>query len=192
MPAKLDVVNQALNELGFPAVQALTSTAASTLISNKLDILLPELLLRTDWNFAIKFVTNNTPNTVNISPDYLYNYALPPDYNRMDRFSWQLSTTAFGFVYRIIDQTLMTNVRPVLYYYVTANVDYSVITPLFYRALVLYVAAESAAVLTNNIGLAKILEGKYQQKMNEAIIENDQDRMIQSTPMNYYDRQSYI
>jgi len=192
MPAKLDVVNQVLNELGFPFIQTLTSTAASTLISNKLDILLPEMLLRTDWNFAIKFVTDDTPNVANISPDYLYNYTLPADYNRMDRFSWQLSSTAFSFVYRIIDQTLMTNVRPVLYYYVVQTVSYGVIPPLFYRALVLYTAAECAAVLTNNVGLGKVLEGKYQLKLNEAILLNDQERMIQSTPQNDYDRQSYV
>lgn len=192
MPSQLDIVNQTLNELGFPFVEVITQTAGSILIANKINILHPEMLLRTDWNFAIKYVSDNTPLTTLISPEFLYNYQLPPDYNRMDRFSWFANASSFGFYYRIIDNVIMTNSRPIQYYYVVNNADLSVISSLYYRALVLYCAAECAIVLTQNAPLTKLLEVKYQQKLNEAILLNDQERYIQSTPYNDFDRQAYI
>lgn len=192
MPSQLDVVNQALNELGFPFVEVINQTPGSTLLANKINILHPEMLLRTDWNFAIKYVTDNTPLTTVISPEFLYNYQLPPDYNRLDRFSWFANAASFGFYFRIIDDVIMTNSRPVQYYYVVNDADLGVIDPLYYRALVLYIAAESAVVLTQNEPLAKLLESKYQQKLSEAILKNDMDRYVQSTPYNDFDRQVYI
>lgn len=192
MPSALDVVNQALNELGFPFVEVINQTPGSTLLANKVAILHPEMLLRTDWNFAIKYVNDNTPLTQNISPDFLYNYQLPSDYNRMDRFSWFFNSTAYGFYYRIIDNVIMTNFRPISYYYVVNNADLGVISALYYRALVLYAAAESAVVLTQNEKLARELELKYRDKLNDAIRQNDMDRYVASTPINDFDRQAYI
>ena len=192
MTTQLDVVNAALNELGFPAVTVLNENPASELLTNKSNLLLPELLLSTDWNFAIKFVEDNTPLTTLISPDYQYNYQLPADYNRMDRFSWQFNNGAFGFYYRIIDGVIMTNSRPILYYYVVNDADYSVLTPLFADALALFIAARSSTALTNKEALTKYLFEIYRDKLNAAILQNDMDRYVQSTPFNDFNRQTYI
>lgn len=190
MPTQLDVVNQVLNELGRSPIADVTNDPAGTLISNKIDVLLPELLLRTDWNFAIEYVTDDSPLTSVISPEFPYNYQLPANYNRMDRVSWM--TINFGLVYRIIDGILMTNVRPVQYYYVTGTVDLSKISYSFYRALVLYVASVSAMAITNDEKLVAYLDGEYRQKLNDAIRQNDMDRMVVSTPYNEFYRTTYI
>jgi len=192
MPTQLEVVNQALNELGRNAVQNINDLPESQLIANKLNVLLPELLLRTDWNFAIKFVQDNNPLTTNFSPDFLYTYKLPADYNRMDRFSWLTTGQAFGFYYRILDGLVLTNAKPINYYYVVNNIDYAFLPALFYRALSLYAAAETAMAITNKAELAKYLEVKYQQKIVDAMLQNDMDRYIQSTPYNDFDRATYI
>lgn len=190
MPSMADVVNQVLNEFGRLPVPDYTLDSSGILISNKVNVLLPELLLRTDWNFAIKFVVDSSPLSVPISPEYYYNYELPPDYNRLDRISW--FTINFGLVYRIIDNVLMTNVYPIQYYYVQNNVDLGVISASFYRCLVLYVAATTCMAITNDEGLAKYLQSMYQQKMVDAIRQNDMDRMVVSTPYNDFNRQTYI
>lgn len=190
MPTQLDVVNQVLNELGRTPITDTANDVSGTLISNKINVLLPELLLRTDWNFAINYVTDNTPLTTLISPEFPYNYQLPADYNRMDRISW--FAINFGLVYRIIDNVLMTNTRPIEYYYVRNTVDLNKISFSFYRALVLYVASVSAMSITNDEGLAKYLQVEYQQKLADAIRQNDMDRMVVSTPFNDFNRQTYI
>ena len=190
MPTKLDIVNQALNELGRLPVADLSNDQSATILGNTLDILLPELLLRTDWNFSIKYIANNTPLIVNISPEFAYNYELPPDYNRMDRISWQ--TVNFGLYYRIIDNVIMTNSRPLNYYYVPNIVDLATIPPLFYRVLVLYLAATKCMVLTQNEGLTKYLQTEYLGKLSDAIRQNDMDRYGQGTAYNDFNRQSYI
>lgn len=190
MPSQAEVVNQVLNELGRLPVPDITQSSDAILISNKLTVLLPELLLRTDWNFAVKYVIDSSPLRTPISPEFLYNYQLPPDYNRLDRISWM--TINFGLVYRIVDNVLMCNVFPIQYWYVINNIDLSVMSASFYRALVLYLAAETAMVITNDEKLALYLEKKYQQKMADAIRQNDMDRMVVSTPYQDFYRQTYI
>ncbi len=137
--AKIDVINQALLELGrLPVIQE-TDSKDAQVIGTKLDILLPVLLASTTWNFAIKFVYNNTPTTQVLSPDFVFNYVLPFDFGRFFKFS----TNTFPLYYEILDNLLLVNVKPVQYYYVVNNVDYEVITALFYRALAIYAAADT-------------------------------------------------
>lgn len=188
---KLSAVNQVLSEIGREPVTALTDTPdVEFIISPRLDLLYQELANLTDWNFLIKFVTLNTPNTVPFSPDFLYWYQLPSDYSRFDRLSWQ--TTNWGLFYRIIDGLFGTNMRPVLLYYISSIVDYTVITPVFQRALVLYCASDVCTGLTNDRLLTKDLELKYEKKLIDATRFNDMERMVQSTPYNEFDRNTYI
>lgn len=191
MPSKLEVVNQILNELGHPPVASITNADdASIIISPRCDLLANELLLRTTWNFAIKYVSNTTPLVNSFSPDFLYSYQLPSDFGSLDRISPQ--TTNFGLYYRIVDDMICTNSKPLNFYYVVNQVDYSAITIMFQRALVLYVAADVCNVLTNKEELARYLERKYEEKLNDAIRQNDMQRFVQSTPFNDFDRQVYI
>lgn len=190
MPNQTQIVNQVLNELGRLPVTDITLSQDTVLISNKIDVLLPELLLRTDWNFAIKFVVDNTPLTVPISTEYPYNYQLPPDYNRIDRMSW--FAVNFGLIYRIIDNVIMTNTKPIQYYYVTDTVDLSKISDTFYRALVLYVASASCMAITQDEKLAAYLKLEYREKLADAVRQNDMDRMITTTPYNDFNRSTYI
>lgn len=186
--SELDVVNQALLELGRLPVIQISDRADAQLIDAKIDVLLPKLLAATSWNFAIKFVNNNTPNTQSFSPDYLYAYQLPPDYGRFFKFS----TNCFPLSYAFVDGLLLTSTKPIAYYYIVNNVDFDAISTLFYRALALYVAADVAFVLTNNAELAIYLEKKYEKEKSDAILLNDMERMIQTTPSNDFDRQVYI
>lgn len=191
MPSKLEVVNQILNELGRPPVADITNTDdASIIISPRCDLLANEMLLRTPWNFAIKYISNTTPLPTSFSPDFLYSYQLPFDFGYLDRISPQ--TTNFGLFYRIIDDQICTNSKPLNFYYVVNQVDYSVISIMFQRALVLYTAADVCDVITNKEELTKSLEVKYEKKLNDAIRQNDMQRYVQSTPFNDFDRQIFI
>jgi hypothetical protein len=190
MPSKLDVVNASLNELGRQAVQALDQSADSQILSAAVDGFMQELMTKTDWNFLIKFVKDNNPLSQSFSPDFVYSYQLPPDYARMDRFSPQ--STNFGFYYRIIDGLLCTNSKPMQYYYVSNATDYSVITPLFFQALSLYLAFRRCMVITQDQNLTRTLSGLYMDKITAAILLNDMERYVETAPFNDYDRQTYI
>lgn len=185
--SQLDVVNQALLELGELSVTAITDTAHSQILAAKINILFPMLLLETEWNFAIQYVSINTPLTTNYSPDYIWTYQLPSNYGRF--FKW--STNCFPLAYTIIDGLLLANVKPAAFYYIVNSVDYDAISTLFYRALALYAAADCAAVLTQDKALVTYLQQKYEKQRSNAVLLNDMEREIQTAPNNDFDRQLY-
>jgi len=186
VPSLLDVVNQVLSELGRLPVDNVESDQNALLISQRIPYLLPELLLRTPWNWAIKYVTDNNPITQNFSPEYTYTYQLPADYGRMFKF-WQM-----WYDYTIIDNFVLANQRPINYYYVVNNTDIDILPPLFFQLLVLYTASRVALALTENQKLFQYLDQQYRMKLADAIRQNDMDRRIMSTPHNDFDRLSYI
>ena len=191
MPSKLEVVNQVLSEIGRPPVANLNNSDDSRLIiSPRVDLLSQELLLRTPWNFSIIYRQDSTPLPVSISPDFPWTYQLPANFGSFYKTSPQ--NPNFGLYYEFIDNYICTNANPIQYYYVINQVDYSVITPLFMRALVLYTASDVCLSLTNNAQLTKYLKDKYMEKLDDALKQNDQQRYIQSTPYNDFDRMTYI
>lgn len=195
--SQIDVINQVLNEIGRPAIDAVVlQTQAppdALVIQNKLNLLLPDLLLKAEWNFAIKYISNNTPNSVSFSPDFLYSYNLPADYGRFYAMS-PLSTfnSNFGLYYSIIDGMFCTNTKPLQLYYIVNDADYSVLPSAFTRALVYYCAFEVSMPLTNNLELTAYLKQKYKEAFTDAVRYNDMERMVISTPFNDFDRQAYI
>lgn len=191
--SQIDVINQVLNEIGRPAIEAVSDSNDAAVIQNKLNLLLPDLLLKGEWNFAIKFVFNNTPNTITFSPDFLYSYTLPADYGRFNALS-PLSTynASFGLYYAIIDGLFCTNTKPLQLYYIVNNISYAVLPAAFTRALVFYCAYEVCLSLTNNLELTAYLKTKYAEAFKNAVLYNDMERMVVSTPFNDFNRQTYI
>lgn len=187
--SEIEIVNQALIEIGRQPVTEITEeTQDARVIQAKLELLLPVFLASTTWNFAVKYVFNNTPLTTPFSPDFQYAYQLPADYGRF----WKFGTNVFPLVYQFTDGLLLTDIRPVAYYYIVNTVPFDVITPLFFRALALYVASDVAYILTNNEKLAAYLLEKYKDNASNAILLNDIERNIVTTPFNDFDRQVYI
>lgn len=141
--SKLTLINQALLAIGASPVANENETERSKYISAKLDQLLPILLLSDTWRFAIKYREDNTPITENFSPDYRYTYQLPFDYGRFV----QLGHNRFVLDFAIVDELILTNNKPFTYYYAVNKIDYSIMPPLFARALALYAATDSAILL---------------------------------------------
>lgn len=190
MPSQLDVINYALTEIGrMPVVNASDSKDA-LLMQYKVDSLLRKYLKLTDWNFAIKFIIDNTPVASPFSPEFLYSFQLPADFGRMDRIS--PLTINFALYYRIIDNFICTNTKPFEYYYVVNQCPYGDLDDTSFIAMGMYLASESAMALTNNIQLVAYLKQSYQKCLADAMRFNDMERMIQNTPYNDFDRQSYI
>lgn len=186
--SKLTVINQALLEIGKLPVTNEDDSDAAKGISAKVDILLPVLLRRTRWKFAIKYIEDNTPNTLNFSPDFNYTYQLPADYGRFFMFS----SLCFPIDYMIVDGLLLTNVKPVQYYYIVNTADYDALSVMFVRALAVYVAADMAPTLTNNVELIKVLNAKAREEIANAVLFDDMERRVRTTPYNEYDRQQYF
>lgn len=182
--SKLDVINQAMIEIGRLPVTNENDSDASQLISAKIDLLLPLMLLETTWNFAVKYISDSTPNTQQFSPEYLYTYQLPFDYGRLFRFQ----TNCWPLTYMITDGLLLTDILPIQYYYIVNSIDFDAFNALFYRALSLYTASDSCLVLTNNEQLTQYLAQKYEKAKSDAMLFNDMERDVRTVPYNDYDR----
>lgn len=178
--SKLTAINQALLELGLLPVASVNESDASKFIAAKLECLLPNLLLATNWHFAMKYQEDNTPLTQNFSPDYSYTYQLPYDFGRFFHCGAQ-------FDYQLVDGYALSHSKPFAYYYTVNSIDYAVMPPHFARALVLYAASDSAIALMQNVQLASLLENKYQQeKMNALLLESMEQGV--KHPHNDFDR----
>lgn len=189
MPSLLDLTNRALSELGRPPVNQIDNTPAAQAVANKILELYQEVLLDYNWNFAVVYVANYSPETTNFSPDYVYSYQLPGNYGKF--FKWA-STGAQWPYYAIENGMLLANTLPVQYYYIANDVPFEFWPPLVARVLVLYAASDICNVLTNNAALAKYLNDKYLLARTKAILQNDMERSVQSTPYNDFDRITFI
>lgn len=188
--SRLSIVNQALGKIGRLPVTNILDSEDAQLLDLKIDLLLPVLLESTIWNFALKYVNDTTPLTTQFSPDYSNTFQLPFDYGHMYNwggFDYNFSDQA-ALPYLISDGLISTNESEINYYYVVSNIDVSAISTLFYRALVLFIAYDSALVLTENERLLKELYAEFQEAKSDAILRNDQERFIVSKPYNDYDR----
>lgn len=186
--SKLTVINQALLALGLSPIANEKESEAAQFISEKLDSLLPILLLSETWGFAVKYREDNTPITQNFSPDYRYTYQLPFDYGRFIK----LGANRFVLDFSITDNMILTNSRPFQYYYGVNTIDYSILPPLFARTLALYAAADSAIPLTQNVSLAQLLNSQYLQEKINALLLNNMERDIKTAPYNDFDRVMWV
>lgn len=187
--SKLTVINQTLLALGLSPIANEKESEAAEFISEKLDSLLPILLLSETWGFAVKYREDNTPITQNFSPDYRYTYQLPFDYGRFIK----LGANRFVLDFSITDNMILTNSRPFQYYYCVNTMDYSIMPPLFARTLALYAAADSAIPLTQNVNLANLLHTQYQQEKLNAILLNNMERDIKGgAPYNDFNRVMWV
>lgn len=191
MPGTLDIVNGTLALMAQVPVSSVNDTDKSLIISNNVDRYFQDLLRREMWNFALAFIFDNTPNTTNISGEFLYNYTLPYNYGRFFRFQWRTSPQ-FGFYYVILDGVMMTNSRPVSYYYVVNDCSLNVISAPFEQALIYYLAAEYTLPLTNNEKLSAQNRALYYEKLADAVQQNNMELYISQTPYNSFDRQTFI
>lgn len=189
MPSLLDLTNRALSELGRPAVEAVTDSDDAQAVSNKILELYQEVLLDYNWNFAVVYVANYSPETTNFSPDYVYSYQLPGNYGKF--FKWA-TTGAQWPIYAIADGLLLANTLPVQYYYIANDIPFEFWEPLVARQLVLYAACKAAPALTNNLKLAEYLAKEYEIARTKAILENDMERAVASTPYNDFDRITFV
>ncbi|RDH39916.1 MAG: hypothetical protein CFE62_006455 [Candidatus Aquirickettsiella gammari] len=181
--SKLTVINQALLELGLLPVATMNESDAAKFIAAKLDSLLPNLLLATNWHFAVKYRKDNTPLTQNFSPDYPYTYQLPYDFGRfIQGGSHQIDD------YLLVDGYVLCHNKSFSYYYTVNHLDYDMMPPLFARTLALYAAADSAVSLTQNIQLATHLESKYQQEKMNALLLDNMEQGIKTAAQNDFDR----
>lgn len=189
MPSQLEMVNRTLAELGRPAVQQIAGNANAEYIAAKIAELYPELLLSYTWTFATVYKYDDNPRSVNFSPDFTYTYQLPANFGQF--FKWATSGAQYP-AYEFVDGLLLAQTRPVQYYYIVNDADYTVFPPLFARAVVLYAASESAPILTNDVQLATYLEKKFLMTLDKAIKQDAMQRSVVQVPYNDFDRILFV
>ncbi len=189
MPSQLQLVNRCLSELGRLPVSAITDSQDAQYVAAKINELYPELLQEASWNFCVIYREDSTPLSTNFSPDYTYTYQLPGDFGQFFKFA---ATGAQWPSYEFADGLLLAQTLPVQYYYISNQPAFTVLTPLFSRALILYAAAKSAPTLTNNVQLTGYLEKQYEKALAKAILQNDMQRSVETTPYNDFDRITFV
>lgn len=189
MPTLQTITNRALSELGRPNVSNVNDSPDAIYVQQKIIELFPEVMQEATWIFAKVYVENSTPLSSNFSPDYRYSYQLPGDFGQFYKFA---STGAQWPSYEFADDMLLAQTNPVQYYYISNNPAFEILPPLFTRALVLYAAAMSATTVTNNETLETKLMKKYEYWLGKAILQNDMQRSVESTPYNDFDRITLI
>lgn len=189
MPSLLSLVNDTLLQLGKLPVQNVTDSEIAQFVQAQILSVYQEVLLAYEWNFAVVYVANYSPMTVNFSPDYVYAYQLPGNYGRF--FKWA-TTGAQWPLYAIWDGQLLANTNPVQYYYIANDIPFVNWPKLPARALVQYAAFMCAPTSTNNVSLVKELEDRYKAAMANAIRQNDMERSVRSTPYNDFQRLTLV
>lgn len=189
MASELDLVNDALSLLGKEAVSAVSETPQASFLKRKITRLHPQQLLRANWIFAAVEKYDNTPVSPNFSDDYTYTYQLPSNFGRFFRWS---RTIKQDMAYQFVEGYLLTNSKPVSYWYIINDADYSVISDLYAEALAHYAASESALVLTNSKELTAYLHKQYTDKLNDAIKFNATQQAIVGAPYNDYQRTQFV
>lgn len=189
MPSLLSLVNNTLLQLGKLPVTQVTDSEVAEFVQAQILALYKEILLAYEWNFAVVYVANYSPMTVNFSPDYVYAYQLPGNYGRF--FKWA-TTGAQWPLYAIWDGQLLANTNPVQYYYIANDIDFQFWPELPARALVQYAAYMCAPTTTNNVELTKGLWERYQLALSNAIRQNDMERSVMSTPYNDFNRITFV
>lgn len=189
MPTHLQLVNRTLSELGRPPVASTDESPDAQQASAKIYELEPELFLVYNWTFLVKYIYDSTPLTFNFSPDYMYTYQLPGDFGHF--FKWQATGSQWP-IYEFADGYLLAQTLPVGYYYIVNQASPEVYPPLFARALVLYAASKLAPTLTNNIKLTQYLQVEYKDMIDKAVLQDDMQRPVFSTPYNDFDRITFV
>lgn len=194
---KLNIVNMVLANLGKLPVANAMNDPNGALILQAIDQYFPQLLLRANWNWSIKYVTDNNPITDATNPYFRFGYQLPADYGRMNKIVTLagFSSIGAGTGWAIIDNILWVNTDPVSYYYqvnqsVFLDGNFSVCTQVFLNALAFYVAGQVCLPITNNIQLRQQNLDNYQISIIEAGKLNRYDQQIITMPNNDYDRVS--
>ena len=189
MPSLLDLVNDTLSELGRLPVSEIGNSPDAIAVTRKIFSLYKEVLLDYNWNFAVVYVANYSPETINFSPDFVYSYQLPGNYGKF--FKWA-TTGAQWPIYEIVDGLMLANTLPIQYYYIANDIPFENWPPLVARQLVLYVAAKVSPTMTNNLNLSKYLYEQYKDARTKAILENDMERSVTSTPYNEFNRITFV
>lgn len=189
MVSKLDLINDVLGELGIPTVTAESDSPAAQYVGRKLDRLHRTLLRATNWIWALKYRYDNTPLIQNFSPDYNYAYALPADYGRFYR--WATSGAQWP-IYTIADGRILSQTKPIQFYYVVNNASYEVISPQYEQTLIFFTAYMCSAQLTENLQLTAFLKQEFRTSRVEAIMFNNMELPTYTAPYNDYNRITYV
>ena len=187
--SKIDVVNRVLSELAEPPVTNVSDTPSSRLIERRFDELLPTQIKRANWEWAIKYVEDDSPLAQNEFPEWNHNYSLPGDFGKF----YRLGINSFELTeWKVYGNILATNHKPIRYYYIVDDPNLLSLEPIFTDAMVLYTAARVCLVVTEDSNLMQYLMKEYEQKMMEAILNNSMQEAIRSKPHNDFDRIQYI
>lgn len=189
MPSLIDLVNYSLSEFGSPPVSAISDSPLALIIANKIKQVHPELLLLDNWTFGIVYREDNTPLSNNFSPDYQFTYQLPGDFGRFYRWA---STSSQYPIYEFVQNLMLAQVMPVMYYYIANNVPYSILPPLYSHMLSIYAAHQVSLANTENVKLTEYLFAKYEKIKSQAITYNNMDRPVFQMPYNDFNRLLYI
>lgn len=203
MASETDIANLALSRLGHANITSLSQgSKAANACKLHYPICRDATLRAHPWNFAIRRETlaldSVTPNH-----EFTYRHALPVDCLKVLRTSWEAdgvsSTAVYGFPgmngyngemapYRIEGRYLLANEDVARIEYIAKIEDAAQFDALFVDLLAQRLAAEIAAIITDNQSVAKSMWDIYTMKLSEARTTDAQE----GTPRDVVDVSPWI
>lgn len=184
MPIPLNhvqIVNQCMFEMGRLAIVQSTDDPWALMISQRIPNDIPYLLERDNWNFALKYISQTTPDVYNPSPDWLYAFTLPPDWLRVANMRTELAYTIMG-------NQMLVNENFIQYYYVANVLDITTLPYFFQKLLVFYICSRVAKPLTQDLELQRDMQTAFDRELSTARQQNAFAIPVWPSPYNPYDR----
>ena len=163
MPTKIEIINNALICLGQPQVDAVTDPNPIIQgVVNTYDMIIDDCLSIHPWKFALKTVELTENPADPITQNYGYTYNSPGDLIQPWR-NWPLSLN-----YKIQGSLIYANISPPWKWMYVASVEPAVFPQYFALYVAYQLAADTAMLLTQNMDLVQLWEGKASKQLMKA------------------------
>lgn len=163
MPSVVDVVNRALDKLGYGAITSLSDgTKAANLADRTWPIVRDQMLRDNPWNFAVKRTTT-APLSEAPSWGFSYQHELPSDLLRL----LEVRDLSSG-EYQVEGSTVLTDESVLYIRYIAQITDPNAYDSLFIEALSAKLALEMCEELTQSNTKKRVLAEEYREALVRA------------------------
>jgi hypothetical protein len=169
MATQMDIVNEALTELGQPPSVSINDKNRRTIaIKQVYDSVLENLLSQHNWGFATKTLTLALIES-EFETEFDYAYSLPVDFFRL------IEGVPTGYPFRILGGELHVNYNGFKLVYVAKTTNVNEMTPEFRSLFSVALQAKAAYAITGSQATQAKRQEDYREKLRIAIANDSRN-----------------
>ena len=175
MPSKVDICNEALNQLGSSTIQSLSDTSNIGVLCNRYYDTELDFLLRTHrWNSALREATLSYITDATIIINWDYKFLLPTDPYCLRILQVETGDTEISWEIRGRNLYSTDSVVDVLY--VARITDPNEFDPMLYKVMVDLMAYRLAFPVTRSREVSEAMYSLYRTSLQDAMSVDSQER----------------